>query len=245
LTSTSLNGGVLEIEVRDRDPVYALKLVQAYRAAIEDRVKAISRQQAVLKRRLVTERFSDAAQRLAESEAKLEAFRRANNLAEPGEQFGSQLGMRASLEGQLRAKQVQLNTVRQFSTDQSMEALSVRSDIAGLEGQIARLEASSNRGAGLQNMASKSIEYLNLYRDVQFAQALHEIYTRSLEQVTVSELLADSNQDLASLEEPFVEAPWRLNVFGLAPLGLVLLLAFYVEYYVPATRFGYRRPPRG
>jgi hypothetical protein len=240
----SLNGGVLEIEVHDRDPKYALALVQAYRTAIEDRVKTISREQAALKRRLVAERFADSTQRLAETQQKLEAFRRANNLAEPGEQFGSQLGMRASLEGQLRAKQVQLQTARQFSTDQSIEVQTIRSDIAGLEGQIGRLEAETNQAAGLQSLATKSIEYLNLYREVQFAQALHEIYTRSLEQVTVSELLADSSQDLASLEEPFVEAPWRPNIFGLAPLALILLLAFYIEYYVPATRLGYRRPRR-
>lgn len=240
----TLNGGVMEITVKDRDPDYALKLVQAYRTAIELRVKSLSRDQATHKKELVTERFTDATQRLAEAQTKLESFRRANNLAEPGIQFGSALSMRTAMEGELRAKQIQLQTARQFNTDQSIEVKTILADIGAIQGQLASMDASAGQAAGLQSLASKSVDYLNLYRDEQFAEALLAIYTRSLEQVTVSELLADSNQDLSTLEEPFVEPRRPFNIFGLAPLGIVLLLAFYIEYYVPLTRLGYRRGQR-
>ncbi len=92
-------------------------------------------------------------------------------------------------------------------------------------------------GPTLAAMAQQSAQYLNLFRDEKFAEALYSVYTRFLEQVTVDELSANANMDV--IEPPYVDPALQYNVppaSGL--LALVLIFALAAEFYVA-------RPPVG
>lgn len=233
----SLTGGVLEIETLTHDPDEARALTQAYVVAISERIASLGRSQIEERQKVVQERFGDANRRLSDAEAKMNAFRRQNNLADPEAQLGAALALRTGLEARLQAKLVQLESVQRFSGPENPQLKALQSEIAGLRGQIAqtarpRTGATGPNVAGLTEVSS---EYLNLYRDYRFAQALFEVYSRYIEEIAMQSLVATSAASVQVVEDAHLDAERHYNVPAVALLVLLLLAAAFTEVYAPAT----------
>jgi hypothetical protein len=238
----SLTGGVLEIQAKDADPRLAYQLVSTYASEIQSRVAALTLEQSAKKKEVVSERFRDAVSGLAQAQAALDEFRKANGLAAPAQQFGAAVGLATSLQAELQAKQVALQATEQFKTAQNVEVQGLEASIASLQAQLAKAQSNSGgvNSGSLTAIAAKQSEYLNLFRDERFEDALVAIYTRSLEQASVEELTAKANSSIQVVEAPYIDPHRQYNIGAIGALLAVLLLAFYTEYYVPATNLGRR-----
>jgi hypothetical protein len=234
----ALRGGILQITARDADPTFAKALVSGYVAAIQNSRTTLTLQQAAMRRAVANNRLSEASARLAGAQGALSQFQSENKLAAPEAQLGAGVIELANLQGALQAKQVELQTVRQFATGANVRVQAVEAEIAGLEGQIAIAQTASQGASGpsLAAMALQSSRYLNLYRDEKFAEALYAVYTRFLEQVTVDELTASANMEV--VEPPYVDPARQFNAPAAGLLALVFILAIAAEYYIA-------RPPVG
>jgi hypothetical protein len=233
----SLTGGIVEVEVRMHDPAKAQALTSAYVQAISDRIIALGRDRVRRKRDVVQDRFKEAATRVTTAEAALNSFRRRNNLAEPEAQLGSALSLRAGLEAQLQAKLVELETLQRFQGPDNPQLQSVQSEVASIRAQIARTaEAKVGvTGPNVAGLSQVSGEYLNLYRDYRFAQALYEVYARSSEEVAVETLASETASDVQVIEAPRLDADRKYNISAVALLILTVLAALFTEIYAPAT----------
>lgn len=233
----SLTGGIVEVEVRTHDAGKAQALTAAYAKAISDRIIALGRDRVRRKRAVVQDRFKEAATRVTTAEAALNSFRRRNNLAEPEAQLGSALSLRAGLEAQLQAKLVELETLQRFQGPDNPQLQSVQSEVASIRAQIARTaEAKLGvTGPNVAGLSQVSGEYLNLYRDYRFAQALYEVYARSSEEVAVETLASETASDVQVIEAPRLDADRKYNIPAVALLILTVLATLFTEIYAPAT----------
>lgn len=238
----SLTGGVIEIEVRTRHADEAEALASAYVAAIIERLNTLGRDRVVRKEKVVRARFGEASARVLKAEAALAAFRRRNRLAAPEAELGAGLSLRAGLQAQLQAKQVELQTLRQFQGDENPQLQAAQSEAAALRAQIARTASPAAGAAGpnVAGLSEVSGAYLDLYRDYRFAQALYEVYARSSEEIAVEALAAETAADAQVIEAPRLDADRKYNVSAVALLALVIALALFTEVYAPAT--GLRLP---
>jgi len=240
----SLTGGIVEVEVRTHDAGQAEAMTRAYVQAISDRIIALGRDRVRRKRDVVQQRFKEAADRVVKNEAALNAFRRRNRLAEPEAQLGSALAVRAGLEAQLQAKLVELQTLLRFQGEENPQLQAVQSEVASLRTQIARTTSPGAEAAGpnVAGLTEVSGEYLDLYRDYRFAQALYEVYARSSEEVAVETLAAETASDVQLIEAPRLDSDRKYNIPAVALLALLIALALFTEIYAPATgidlRFG-------
>ena len=232
-----LLGGVMEIETKLYDPDEAQRLTSAYATAISRHLARFGRQLVENKQKIVQRRFADATARVANAEAALNAFRRANNLAEPEQQLSAALLQRANLEAQLQARQVELETLRQFRGPESAELAAIQSDIAGLRAQIARTATPSTSAAGpnVAGLSAVSSRYLALYRDVRFQQSIYDVYQRSAEQVEVEELAAESASYIQVIDPAHLDPERQFNIWAIGLLASIVLLALFTEWYAPAT----------
>lgn len=232
-----LLGGTMEIETRGYDPDEAVRLTAAYANAVSRQLAQFGRQLVENKQKIVRRRFDDAADRVRNAEVALDAFRRANNLAEPEQQLSGELIQRATLEAQLQAKQVELQTLSQFRGPESADLAAVRSDIAGLRAQIARTAtpATGPAGPNVAGLSALSTRYLSLYRNLRFQQSIYDVYQRSAEQVEVEQLAAESASYIQTIDPAHLDPDRKYNVWAIALLGLVALLALFTEWYAPAT----------
>ena len=238
----SLTGGVLEIEAKDADPEFAKRLVATFSQVIQDRARTLSLEQTTRKRNIVDERFKEAVVNLARAQSALDQFRRENKLAQPQTQFGMAVGLKASLQGELQGKLVQLQAAEQFATNDNIQIQQLRAQIVSLRSQIAEADAAAgDNPASLTGIASKADQYYNLYREEQFQEALAQTYERSMEQVVVEEIGANSNNNVEVIEAPFVSPNHPLSVPAIALLAVLALLAFGIEVYAPMTGLGRRK----
>ncbi|MEO7240073.1 MAG: capsule biosynthesis protein [Sphingomicrobium sp.] len=232
-----LLGGVMEIETKLYDRSEARRLTAAYARAISRQLARFGRQIIENKQRIVHERFEDSGRRVSEAEAILDGFRRANNLAEPEQQLSAELVQRATLEAQLKAKMVELQTLSQFRGPESNELKSIRSDIAGLQAQVARTATPSTTAAGpnVSRLSDLSLHYLQLFRNLKFQQSIYDIYQRSGEQVEVEQLASESASYIQIIDAAYVDPHRQHNVWAIALLAGIILLAMFTEWYAPAT----------
>lgn len=238
LDISAIRGSILQITARDGDAEFAKALVGAYVAATQDSLTALTLHQAAQRREVAENRLNEASARLAAAQAALSRFRSENKLAAPEQQLGVGVSQLAILQAQFQAKQVELQALRQFATPANLRVQAVEAEIAGLQRQIALADTASHGQTGptLAAMALQSAQYLNLFRDEKFAEALYSVYTRFLEQVTVDELSASGGIDL--IEPPYVDPARQYNAVAVGLLALVLILAVAAEFYVA-------RPPVG
>jgi hypothetical protein len=233
----SLLGGVLEIETLTHDPEESMRITRAYVAAISQRIEALGRVKVGQREKLIEGRFKDASDRAAVAAARLDAFRRANRLVNPEAQLGAALALRTSLQARLDAKQVELKTVERFTGEENVRRLAIQSEIASLRAQIAETARAATDAAGpnVTGLSEISTQYLNLYRDNQFAQALYGIYYSNLEQVTVQALSTENLANVEMLEPPHLDVQRGFNISAVALLAALVLLAMVTEVYAPAT----------
>ncbi|MCB2061004.1 MAG: capsule biosynthesis protein [Novosphingobium sp.] len=233
----SLTGGIIEVEVRTHDADQAQALTQAYVRAISDRIIALGRDRIERKRQVVLDRFKEAEDRVVTTEAALTRFRQKNRLAAPEAELGSALSLRTRLEAQLQAKLVQLQTLQRFQGEENPQLQSLQSDVASLRAQIAHSARPQmgNAGPNVAGLSEVSGEYLDLYRDYRFAQALYEVYSRASEEVAVETLAGDTASDVQIIEAPRLDADRKYNIPAVALLALVILAVLFTEVYAPAT----------
>ncbi len=233
----TLTGGIVEVEVRAHDAEEAEKLTRAYVAAIGTRIVALSKDRVERKRAIVMQRFEEAGDRVVATEQALNDFRRRNRLAEPQAELGAALSVRAGLEARLQAKQVELQTLEKVQGPENPQLMAVQTEVASLRAQIARSAqpAAGAAGPNVAGLSEVSGEYLNLYRDYRFAQALYEVYARSSEEVAVETLVGETAASVQILEAPRLDADRKYNVAAVALLALVILGAIFTEIYAPAT----------
>lgn len=233
----SLTGGMIGIEVRTHDAKMAEELTAAYSKAISDRIVKLGRERTTRKEGVVERRFSEAAMRVAKAEAALDNFRRRNSLAAPEAQLGAEISLRAGLQAQLQAKRVELSTLSGFLGPENPRLIAVQTEVASLQAQIARSVTPGRDAAGpnVAGLSQVSGEYLNLYRDYRFAQALYEVYSRSNEEIAVEALAGETASDVQVIEAARLDADRKVNIPAVAALALLALLALFTEVYAPAT----------
>ena len=232
-----LLGGVMEIETKLYDPEKARVVTASYAQAISRHLARYGRQIITNKQHIVSRRFQDASGRVARAQAELRSFGRNNNLAEPELQLGSALSQRAALQAQLQAKQVEYQTMSQLRGPESAELAAIASDISGLRSQIAQSAAPATGpgGPNVAGLSEVSLRYLNLYRQMRFQQAMYDVYQRSAEQVAVEELASESASYIQTIDPAHIDPNRQYNVWAIALLAGVILLALFTEWYAPAT----------
>jgi len=237
----AVRGAIIQVRVRDTDPVVAVDLAAAFSAAIQDRLSAIAVQQTSERRAVAVNRLKGATADLARAQAALTAFRENNKLAAPESQLSVAVGHLATLQGEVQAKQVALDTLLRFATPENVEVKSTQAEIAGLQSQISQLQSASS-GAGLEGlsgMPAKDTEYFNLFRDERYYESLYTIYTRYLEGATIDELSAQNN--LTQLEPAYLDPARQFNTWAVGLLIVTILLAGASEFYLLSPPVGGRR----
>lgn len=184
MVATDKKTGLITISADDKDPKFAAELANAH-------VPALSRMMGSLA-------LSEAQQRRVFFEKQLEKTQNDLNSAEIGFRQDQQRGgivatdalaetsvkAGAALRAQIAQKEVQLQALRSFATDQNPDLQRAASELGALRGQLRQLEqgggsVGSNPTAGMQAVKS--------YRDVKVLQAKLEVMVKQYEMARLDE----------------------------------------------------------
>jgi hypothetical protein len=236
----SLPGGIIEIDALDYDPAFAQQIAAGYAAAFKSRLLQLARQHIEQKKAVLADRLSKANVRLAQAEDALNKFQAFHKLAAPPAQLEAAVSRQAGLEAALQTKQVELGTALRFGTSRNIQVMTIQSEIASLRNQIAQTETSS-RGSDAPNltgMSEVSTQYIDLYRNLKFAQTVVDVYERYGEQLAAEDISMTGDADVQIIENAHVDPRRQFNIIAVGLLLALLVIVFFTECYLPMTRQG-------
>ncbi len=232
-----MRGGILQIEVKDGDSAFGLKLVSAYADAIRTRLSQLSREQTAYKRRILSDLVGESTDRLTRAQEAYDSFRRGTRYAEPASAIGAIGGRVAQLQGFIKAKQVDLATARAFATDNNMAVRQIIAEIEVLKDQLREAQSlDSTEPYAMNRVIVQTTQIQKLTRELGTAQSLYDSYKRFLEGTSVEDLASTGNTRI--IEPPYVDTARQFRPFPAAMFLLIILLAVLVEFYL-------MRPPIG
>lgn len=226
----SLRGGIITIEMTDRDPKLARDVVGAFANATQERLAEINRKRTAYKREVLFKLVADASTRLAQAQATFDTFRLNNRFTEPRSSI-SAIGDRIPvLEAAIKAREIKLATARQVFTDENITVKQILAELGSMRGQLAEAKATNPQlSNSVGKMVDTSSRLFILERDLAVARALYDSYTRYLQGTAVEDMTSSAN--IRVLEAPYIDTARQFNLPAVAAAIAMLLLWMAVEFY--------------
>ncbi len=233
----SLRGGIVLIEMKDRDSALARDVVRVYASATQARLAQISRNQTAYKRDVLEQLVADASKQLAVAQSAYDAFRLRNSAPSPQIAIESVSQRIPMLENGIKAQEIQLSTALQLYGEENQIIRQMRAQLAALRRQLAETRATApGDDSTVGRAVSTSSQLFQLERELITARTLYDSYLRYLQGTAVENLTSTANVRI--LEPAFVDTERQVWWPALAAAIASLLLWGAVEFYR-------MRPPLG
>jgi uncharacterized protein involved in exopolysaccharide biosynthesis len=178
-TVTSEKSTLIAISVIDTDKKRAADIANAYPEQLRALTKNLAVTEASQRRLFYEQRLKDAKEDLVSAELALQQIQKQKGLVQLDAQTKALITSLADLHAQVAAKEVQLQALRSYSTEQNPEVQLLESQLSSLQDQSARLEERSGSpesgGLDLADVAGAGAEYLRAEHELEYRQALFEL----------------------------------------------------------------------
>ena len=184
--------GLIHISVEARDPKRAAALANGY----VDQFRILSEHLAITEasqRRLFFERqLEEAKDNLATAEETLKETEQKTGLIQLDSQARALIESAALLRAQIGAKEVEIQSLRTFATDENSQLVQAQQELNSLRNQLAKLGGmGENNDAGLLvpkgRVPQAGLEYVRKLRDVKYYETIFEILARQFEVAKLDE----------------------------------------------------------
>lgn len=230
VTVRSLRGGIITIEMSQRDPSLAHDIVAAYAKGTQERLADVSRRQTAYKREVLSKLVADSSMQLAKAQADYDNFRLGARYTDPRSSIGAVAQRVPALENAIKAKQIELQTARKIYTDNNLVVKQILAELSGLQGQLAEAKATNPAGAeSVGKLVSQTSQLYKLERELGIAKALYDSYMRYLQGTAVEDLTSTANMRV--LEPAYVDTARQYRLPVLAVALLLALLWASIEFY--------------
>jgi len=178
-TVTSEKSTLISISVTDTDKKRAADIANAYPEQLRALTKNLAVTEASQRRLFYEQRLKDAKEDLVSAELAFERIQKEKGLVQLDAQTKSLIMSQADLHAQVAAKEVQLQALRSYSTEQNPEVQLLESQLASLQEESAKLEerggSPNSSGLDLADVAGAGAEYLRAEHELEYRQALFDL----------------------------------------------------------------------
>ena len=239
--------GVLRVTTQDTDPQRAADISNDYLHQLDLLnsslvLTSVSEERAYLEREIVKEK--DA---LADAEVALKQVQESTTGLPPEALATAGLNALQMTRAQLRADQIQLAALLTGETEQNPEIIRLRSEIAGLSGQLENLqkgEVSSSNGTPTSKVPEQTLEYVRRLRDVKFHETLFELLEKQFDAAKAQEAKTPRIVQVLDPAVPSPDKAWPPRTYYCLAAGAVgallgimlILLRALVQAYVSAPQ---------
>jgi uncharacterized protein involved in exopolysaccharide biosynthesis len=226
----SLRGGIIVVEIVNRDTKLANAIVASFIQATRDQLTTISRRQTAYKRDILRQLVSDSLKELADAQAKFDAFRLANRYADPRKSIEAISDRIPALEADIKGRQIALSAALKLYTPDNIVVKQQQAELAAVQSQLAAAKATEDRGGdSLGTVINNSNELFLLERELGIARSLYDSYMRYLQGTAVEDLTATGN--VRVLEQANIDTTRQFYLPALVGALAVFLLWMAIEFY--------------
>ncbi len=231
--------GLISIEVTDRDPQRAADIANAWVDELRTLNQSLALTEAAQRRVFFEQKLAQERDDLAKAEFAMQQIEQKTGLLQPDAQTKALIGAVADIRAQIAAKEVQLQSLRTYGTENNPDVKRVERELAELQAQSAKISqtqrtgsepAENNLDVPTPRVASASVEYLRVARDLRYHESLYDFLARQLEAARIDEA---KNAVVVQVVDRAVEpekksGPHRLLIVAITAVVAFLLICFAI-----------------
>ena len=232
---TSEKSGFLAVSVTNEDKKRAAAMANAYTDELRALTKTLAVTEASQRRLFFEEQLRQTNDALTASALTLERVQKQKGLVQLDAQAKAMIESLAALRAQVSAKQVEVQALRSYSTEQNSDVQLAEKQLASLKTEEIRIEqrdhAPGIAGLGLDGVPDAGLEYLRAEHEVQYQQALYDLLMKQFDAARLDEA---KDPAVIQVVEPAIppdrkSTPHRsMIVFMFAVIGFTMSWAYVI-----------------
>lgn len=184
--------GLIHIAVEDSDPVRAAELANGYVDQFRKLSEHLAITEASQRRLFFEQQLEDAKNKLAAAEEAMKKTEQTTGLIQLDSQARALIESAVSLRAQIAAKEVQIQSLQTFATDQNPQLVQAQKELESLRAQLAKLGGSEGLSeesliVPKGRVPEAGLEYVRKLRDVKYYETIFEILARQFEMAKLDE----------------------------------------------------------
>jgi tyrosine-protein kinase Etk/Wzc len=190
--SVGTKDGLIHLSVEDHDPKRAAELANGYVEEFRKLSASLAISEAARRRLFFEQQLQQAKQNLTAAEDAMTKIQQSTGVLQIDSQARSLIESAAVLRAQVMAKQVQIEAMRSFATDDNPALVLAKQQLAALQSQLERVASSQNdTGSGINlskgRVTQSGMEYLRAYRELKYQETVFELLSKELEVAKLDE----------------------------------------------------------
>ena len=245
-TSSSDKAGTISVLVEDKDPKFAAELANAFVSELSNLTKGLAITDAAQRRLFFEKQLIAVKDDLANAEIALRKTQESTGMLQLDGQVQGIIRNVAQLEGTIAAKEVQLNAMRSFATNNNPDLLRLQGEIQGYQAQLEKLKTGKlSKDGDLMVPTGKipevGIEYIRSLRNVKYQETIFELLSKQYELAKIDEAKESSSIQILDKAVPAEKKskPKKLIIILLGFIGggfLALFLALTRDAYLRSSQ---------
>ncbi|HWE84008.1 MAG TPA: GNVR domain-containing protein [Terracidiphilus sp.] len=234
--------GMLHIAVVDPDPKRAAELANGYVQEFRDLSEHLAITEASQRRTFFERQLEQEKDKLADAEEALKKTEQQTGLIQLDSQAKALIETAASLRAQITAKQVQIESMETYATNQNSQVVQAEQELESLRAQLAKLGGSEAGEESLivpkGRVPEAGLEYVRKLRDVKYHETVFDILARQFEIAKLDEAKEGSVIQVVDAAVPPDKPSFpRKTVIVLGATGV----GFIVAIFIALLQAGYER----
>jgi capsule polysaccharide export protein KpsE/RkpR len=221
---TSEKAGFISVSVTDKDTQRAAQMANAYTDELRTLTKTLAVTEASQRRLFYEEQLKQAKEALVSAELSFQQVQQTKGLVQLDAQAKAMIEGAAALRAQVAAKQVEVQALRSYSTENNPDVQLAEGQLSTLQAEAAHL-GQSNHGVGFSDMGladvpGAGLEYVRADHELRYRQALMDMLMKQYDAARL-----DEAKDAAIIQvvEPAIE-PDRRSSPKRAPLLVIFTM---------------------
>jgi uncharacterized protein involved in exopolysaccharide biosynthesis len=218
--------GLIRVTVEDRDPKLAAEIANGYVDEFKKLSATLAVTEASQRRLFFQQQLLEARGNLTTAEEAMKSTEHSTGVLQIDSQAKSLIESAATLRGQAVAKEVQIQGMRSFATEDNPDLVMAKRQLSELQAQLGKLAGQDTDQFIVPKgkAPEAAMEYLRKLRDVKYSEAVFELIAKQFEMAKLDEARQGAVIQVADVAVP----PDRKSYpFRTLIVMLVTLLAFF------------------
>ena len=228
--------GLIEISVEDKSPKRAGALANSYVEELRKLTQRLAVTEASQRRLFFEQEVDQTKSELAAAELALKNTEQKTGMIQLDAQARAVIEAVGTLRAQIAGKEVELQAMRSFATEQNPDIVLQERQVAGWREQLASMERQQTSGEGdpivaTAKMPAAALEYVGRYREVKYRETIFELMAKQFEAAKLDEA---KEAAVIQVVDPAVEpdkksSPKRALIIGVATAVVFMLASLFVS----------------
>jgi tyrosine-protein kinase Etk/Wzc len=224
--------GLIRVEVTDRDPKFAAQLANAYVDEFRKHSDSLTMTESSQRRAFFEQQLKEADGNLAKAEQEMKGTEQSTGVLQLDSQARALIESAAVLRGQIAAKEVQLQSMRSFATEDNPQYVMAQQELGALKTQLAKMAGpgageSQDIGLSKTNIPEAGMTYLNALRDMRYYETMDELIAKQFEMAKLDE----ARQGVVEISDVAVPPDKKSSPHR----ALIVLVVAIVSFFVACT----------